>query len=111
MTTEETIDELVRDLTSVVPRSKSEVRRRIQQLLEDQKREILGSIVKAREAALETLKKHEEAWRAYLQAELSETPIEGKSMRQKTTERDTERLGANQQALDELKEELVEDKE
>ena len=41
---QEQFDELVRDLTSVVPRPKSEVRRRIQDLLDQQKQELLENI-------------------------------------------------------------------
>jgi hypothetical protein len=40
----EQFDELVRDLTSVVPRPKSEVRTRIQSLLDQQKQELLEKI-------------------------------------------------------------------
>jgi hypothetical protein len=38
------LDELVRDLTSVVPRPKSEVRRRIKEFLNQQKAELLEKI-------------------------------------------------------------------
>ena len=41
---QEQFDELVRDSTSVVPRPKSEVRRRIQGLLDQQKQELLEKI-------------------------------------------------------------------
>jgi hypothetical protein len=43
-THEEEFDELVRDLTSVVPRPTSEVRARIQSLLDRQRRELLQKI-------------------------------------------------------------------
>ena len=43
---EDSIDEMVRDFTSVIPRAKSEVRRRLTDLLSTQKKEILRQINK-----------------------------------------------------------------
>lgn len=40
----ETIDEIVRDFTSVVPRSKSEVRKRIEELLAEKRAELAEKI-------------------------------------------------------------------
>ena len=42
---EDSIDEMVRDFTSVIPRAKSEVRERITNLLSNQKKEILEEVL------------------------------------------------------------------